>query len=49
VASLSVREAAKVLQVPPSRIHRERERVFQNPPEMASQIGRENDEERLPL
>jgi DNA invertase Pin-like site-specific DNA recombinase len=47
VASLSVREAAKVLHVPPSRIHRERERVFQNPPGIASQIARENDEERL--
>jgi putative DNA-invertase from lambdoid prophage Rac len=39
VASLSVREAAKVLGVPPSRIHRERERLFQNPSGTTAQIG----------
>jgi DNA invertase Pin-like site-specific DNA recombinase len=31
VANLSVREAAKALGVPPSRVYRERARLFQNP------------------
>jgi transposase len=48
VTGLSVREAAKMLGVPASRIHRERARVFQNPAESASQNAQENDPERLP-
>jgi hypothetical protein len=35
VAALSVRQAAMVLGVPASRVHRERLRVFQKPPETA--------------
>jgi putative DNA-invertase from lambdoid prophage Rac len=31
VTGLSVREAGALLRVPPSRVHRERERLFQNP------------------
>lgn len=37
-AGLSVREAAKVLRVPTSRIHRERARLFQNPARQAVPI-----------
>lgn len=37
VAKLSVREAATALGVPPSRVHRERARLFQKPPETADQ------------
>lgn len=48
VAGLSVREAAKVLGVPASRVHRERERLFQNPSGHASRIPQQTDEERLP-
>lgn len=36
VAGLSVRAAAQQLGVPVSRVHRERRRVFQKPPEPAS-------------
>lgn len=41
VAGLSVRGAAKVLGVPPSRVYSERRRVFGNPPEQADQIPEE--------
>jgi DNA invertase Pin-like site-specific DNA recombinase len=41
VTNLSVREAAKVLGVPASRIHRERARLFQNPSRQATQIVEE--------
>jgi len=43
VAGLSVRDAAKALDVPPSRVHRERARLFQNPPRTASRIAEEID------
>jgi DNA invertase Pin-like site-specific DNA recombinase len=48
VTGLSVSEAAKVLHVPPSRVHRERERVFQKPAGAADQIAPETTEGRLP-
>ena len=41
VASLSVREAGKVLGVPASRVHSERLRVFGNGPEQAARIAEE--------
>lgn len=37
VAHLSVREAAKVLGVPASRVHRERSRLSQNPPQRSGE------------
>ena len=43
VAGLSVRGAAKMLGVPPSRVHRERNRLFQNPANSTSQIAPEMD------
>jgi DNA invertase Pin-like site-specific DNA recombinase len=43
VAGLSVREAAKVLGIPATRIHRERARVFQNPSRTTPQNPEEND------
>jgi len=41
VAGLSVREAARALGVPPSRVYRERQRVFLNPSEQSGQIAEE--------
>jgi DNA invertase Pin-like site-specific DNA recombinase len=41
VEGLSVRQAAKVLGVPASRVHRERERLFQKPVGSASQTAPE--------
>ena len=43
VASLSVRQAAKALGVPASRVHSERQRVFGNRAEPADEIAEEND------
>lgn len=48
VAGLSVREAAKVLRVPASRVHRERERLFQKPTGLGPQNPPETTPERLP-
>ena len=48
VAGLSVREAAKQLGVPASRIHRERARLFQNPTRRAPQIAPEIDRDGYP-
>ncbi len=42
VAGMSVREAARVLGVPPSRVHSERLRVFGNGVEQSHQIAEEN-------
>lgn len=48
VAGLSVREAAKRLNVPPSRVHRERARLFQKPAGSTPQEPAEISPERLP-
>ena len=42
VAGMSVREAARALGVPPSRLYNERKRVFINPPGAARQEAPEN-------
>src|SRR6185295_5484049 len=42
VAGLSVREAAKILGVPASRVHNERQRVFGNVPEPTTQNTEES-------
>src|SRR5688572_4416566 len=42
VSGLSVRDAAKALGVPPSRVHRERRRLFHNPPGTSSQNAPES-------
>ena len=47
VAGLSVRLAASALGVPPSRVHRERARLFQNPSRSSTPIGAQTDVERL--
>lgn len=49
VAGLSVREAAKALGVPASRLHRERARLFQNHQEHPSQIPAETASETATL
>lgn len=49
VAGLSVREAAKALKVPASRVHRERARLFHSPADSASQNAPETTPERLPV
>jgi putative DNA-invertase from lambdoid prophage Rac len=43
VEGLSVRKAARVLGVPPSRVYSERRRVFGNPPEPDPSISEESD------
>lgn len=48
VAGLSVREAARILGVPASRVHRERQRLSQNPSAPAVQIAEEIDAEPVP-
>ena len=47
VAGLSVRQAAKVLGVPASRVHRERERLFQKSSRRDPRIAQENETERF--
>ncbi len=47
VTRLSVRAAAKVLGVPPSRVHAERLRVFRNPPEPTPGISPETADQPL--
>jgi DNA invertase Pin-like site-specific DNA recombinase len=44
VAGLSVRDAASVLGVPASRLHRARQRLFQNPSGQALQISAQTEE-----